>query len=162
PVGYSDYALRLALPVPGAVSYSVPALIGVHPILHNPGLTITGLAFTGVTFLASDGFQQLSSSGTYSATKGFEISAPIVIASTTGYNALTGFGSRIVGDTTGGTGGLAQYLAAQSRLGISRMYMVAQASSDKTYWIGSFAINPYVQNLPTYTQWFKLGSTIFS
>jgi subtilase family serine protease len=160
---YCDYASILDHPVGfPATRYFTACGGGHHPILNNPGLTIAGTGFTGVTFLASDGFQQLPSSGTYSAGLGFSIASESVGNSRSGYNALTGLGSPIVGDTTGGTAELAQYLSAQSRQGIARMYMVAQASSDDTYWIGSYAINPYVQNLPTYTQWFKLGSTIFS
>ncbi len=36
--------------------------------------------------------------------------------------------------------------------------MVAQSQSSDTYWLGSFAFNPYVQNNAVYTQWFQLST----
>ncbi len=80
----------------------------------------------------------------------------------TGYNALTGLGSPNVGNTTIGSGQLLAYLTAQAKYSVASVYMVAQGQSDGKYWIGNFATNPYVPNMPTNTAWFSLNSVAFS
>ncbi len=129
--------------------------------LGTPNQTVT----SSFPALATAPFQQLPGTATalYGSSAGFAVqnkyvTVPTTSYSLTGYNALTGLGSPNVGAISGGAQ-LAAYLAAQARVPIPRIYMVAESAIvTNTYWLGSFAYNPYVQNLPVYTQWYQLSS----
>ena len=121
-------------------------------------------------FPAVAGFQQPATTAALGGSlAGYAVTANGALTTlVSGYNALTGLGSPNVGViSTSNTGlNLAGYLSNAARAAMPRAYMVAQSAAGTpapgTYWIGSYGLNPYVQNMPTNTQWSQLNAQVFT
>gem|GEM_PF-2998560 len=138
-------------------------------VLHQAKPFAVSTAFNTL-FPTVAGFQQpASATALGGAQVGYAVSANAALTTLiSGYNALTGLGSPNVGviatDNTGQN--LAGYLSNIARAVMPRAYMVAQSAAGTpapgTYWIGSYGLNPYVENMPTNTQWSQLSTQVFT
>jgi subtilase family serine protease len=152
-----------------AVSFALGCSTAANFVLNNSVPLASSVTTLTSSFPqnATYNYQQLPGTATlmYGSQAGFSVVGNYAGAGNaylSGFNALTGLGSPNVGPTSSTAGQLLGYLNQQSRLGQSRVYMVAQGLSDNKYWIASYGTNPYVSNMPTNTAWYPLNTVAFS